>query len=395
MSSAIPNPLPATYLRGGTSKGVFINHKHLPDDRNAWAPVFLSLMGSPDAAYGRQLNGMGGGVSSLSKVMVVGPPKTAEVEVDAEYTFAQIGVRDVVVDYTGNCGNLSSIAGVFAVDEGICKPELVEDGGSYGPSSPFALARVRLWNTNTRKRVDTTFPVSRNTLEPVLNLEETTVAGVSGSASRIVLEFVSPAGTSAPAGTLLPTTHASERVKLSNGIEVTVTLMDCTNPTVLVDMEASPALFQSARGEELTALDVDLESNSELMSCLEQIRQEGARLMGLDPSAQAQPKVAIISAPRRTGDRDEDADVYVRALSMGVPHKAVPMTLGLCVGVAGSTPGTIVARHIHTRDTGFVRIRHPGGLVEVGARFDSSGHVLAASVVRTGRRLMSGAVFWD
>src|SRR6267154_5829406 len=117
--SGLANPIPASFLRGGTSKGIFINHAHLPPDRSQWDAIFLGIMGSPDAQYGRQLNGMGGGVSSLSKICVVGSPSEAQkaVRIDVEYTFAQIGVRDSIIDYSGNCGNLSSMIGVFAVDE--------------------------------------------------------------------------------------------------------------------------------------------------------------------------------------------------------------------------------------------------------------------------------------
>ncbi|EJD49534.1 DUF453-domain-containing protein [Auricularia subglabra TFB-10046 SS5] len=386
----IPNPLPAAFLRGGTSKGVFVNARHLPmDDRDAWAPVFLRLMGSPDAAYGRQLDGMGGGISSLSKVMVVGPPTTADEPVDAEYTFAQIGVRDDVVDYTGNCGNLSSVAGVFAVDEGICKPEIL-DGEA---SSEYARARVRLWNTNTRKRVDTTFPVLRASLKPVLNLEEAAIAGVPGRASQIILDFVSPAG--ARTGTLLPSGKPTETIQLDDGTEAAVTLMDCANPSVLVDLERSPSLFASQAHAPASALSLELDGDAQLMKRLELLRQEGARRMGLPPDAQAQPKIALVSGARAQHQGQED--VCVRALSMGVPHKAVPMTLGLCVGVAARVPGTVVSRHLGaSQPREFVGIQHPGGLVEVGARFNAvTGAVLSANVLRTGRRLMQGAVYWD
>jgi 2-methylaconitate cis-trans-isomerase PrpF len=120
-TSSIRNPLPATFLRGGTSKGIFLKRSDLPDDRAQWDRIFLGIMGSPDREHGRQLNGMGGGVSSLSKICVVGPPSEPRgAPVDAEYTFVQVGIRDSSIDYSGNCGNLSSMIGVFALDEGIC-----------------------------------------------------------------------------------------------------------------------------------------------------------------------------------------------------------------------------------------------------------------------------------
>jgi 2-methylaconitate cis-trans-isomerase PrpF len=178
-SAPTPNPIPATYLRGGTSKGIFLNRKYLPEDPDQWAPIFLGIMGSPDPEHRRQLNGMGGGVSSLSKVCVVGAPSDVRAAqgIDVEYTFVQVGIADSTVDYTGNCGNLSSVVGVFAVDEGLCKPRVTG-----------RRATVRAFNTNTDKLVDTTFPVADTDLTtPVLDLQEATVAGVPGKASEIVL----------------------------------------------------------------------------------------------------------------------------------------------------------------------------------------------------------------
>jgi 2-methylaconitate cis-trans-isomerase PrpF len=143
---ATPNPLPATFIRGGTSKGVFISRQHLPHDRAEWAPILLSLMGSPDPDYGRQMNGLGGGVSSLSKVMVVGPPSSSTLNVDVEYTFVQVGIRDSVVDYTGNCGNLSSMVGPFALYAGLAAPSPLDINGN-------SQTTIRALNTNTNKIV--------------------------------------------------------------------------------------------------------------------------------------------------------------------------------------------------------------------------------------------------
>lgn len=375
--SGTPNPLPASYLRGGTSKGVFINRAHLPAERAKWDRILLGLMGSPDAQYGRQLNGMGGGISSLSKVCVVGPPPPSAHEVDVEYTFVQVGIRDEQLDYSGNCGNLSSMIGVFAVDQGLCAPRVA--GG---------LGTVRSLNTNTNKIIDTTFPVSRHEElghVPELGLEQVSIAGVPGLASQIILNFVSPAG--ARTGVLLPTGKATDTIVLEDGKTIRASLVDAANPTVLVtDADLRAVLDHSddtLNLEDASVLDV-----------LEEIRQAGAARMGLDPSAQAQPKIAVISAP--TAGEDKGTHLAVRALSMSVPHKAIPISVALCIGVAARVPGTLVSELVAGADAGgkLFRIRHPGGVVDVGADVAEDGEVRSAKVMRTGKRLMEGAVWW-
>jgi 2-methylaconitate cis-trans-isomerase PrpF len=386
--SGVANPIPASFLRGGTSKGIFLNHAHLPPDRSQWDAIFLGIMGSPDAQYGRQLNGMGGGVSSLSKICVVGSSCEAQKAdgIDVEYTFAQVGIRDSIIDYSGNCGNLSSMIGVFAVDEDMCTPQISQQQG------PRTTGTVRTFNTNTNKRIDNTFFVTETESSryvPVLDGERASVAGVPGRASPILLDFVAPSG--ARTGKLLPTGRPRETVNisLSNSREVTipVSLVDATNPTVF----ASDQGLRSALGIPNNAA-IDY-AQLGVVDALEQIRQAGARLMGLDPLAQAQPKVAVLKPPPRD---DADADIVINAFSMGVLHRAVPMTVGLCLGVAACVPHTLAWEALGgRRDTNeLLRIRHPSGVVEVGAELGRSGEVTSARVMRTGRRLMKGSVWW-
>lgn len=387
--SGVANPIPASFLRGGTSKGIFLNHDHLPPDRSQWDAIFLGIMGSPDAQYGRQLNGMGGGVSSLSKICVVGSPSEAQkaAGVDVEYTFAQVGIRDSIIDYSGNCGNLSSMIGVFAVDEDLCTPQISQQQG------PRMTGTVRTFNTNTNKRIDNTFFVieteSRRYV-PVLDGERASIAGVPGRASPILLDFVAPGG--ARTGKLLPTGRPKEtvNVSLSNSREATVpvSLVDATNPTVFTSDQG----LRSALGIPHNA-PIDY-AQLGVVDALEQIRQAGARLMGLDPLAQAQPKVAVLKPPPRG---DADADIVINAFSMGVLHRAVPMTVGLCLGVAACVPHTLAWESLGggQRDANeLLRIRHPSGVVEVGAELGRSGEVTSARVMRTGRRLMKGLVWW-
>ncbi|KAF7356669.1 putative isomerase YraM [Mycena venus] len=354
------NPIPATFLRGGTSKGIFIHRDNLPIDRSEWARIFLGIMGSPDQEHGRQLNGMGGGISSLSKICVVAPasPEQQSQGIEVEYTFVQVGVRDSSIDYSGNCGNLSSMIGVWAGDEGICAP----------PPPDATRHTVRSFNTNTQKIIDTTFPVVDSVA--ALNLPEASIAGVPGKASTIVMDE-------------MRTLHVS--------------YVDATNPTIFV---GSTQLSEFLSFDEYVAGSSSAAA-TRVSDVLELIRQRGAEKMGLDPSAQAQPKIAILSAPDKA-DMAQGVDVVVHALSMGVMHRAVPMTVGLCLGVAANVHGTLgweivqQAREATGKPLGeeMVRIKHPSGLVDVGAEFFEDGTAKSAKVVRTGRRLMKGVVWW-
>jgi 2-methylaconitate cis-trans-isomerase PrpF len=386
------NPIPASFLRGGTSKGIFINRASLPEDRTHWDPIFLGIMGSPDPEHGRQLNGMGGGISSLSKICVVEKPTQAQIDegIDVVYTFVQVGIRDSSIDYSGNCGNLSSMIGVFSVDEGIglLRPERLNSTGKA--------ATVRSLNTNTNKIVETTFPIVSDTqgLTPILNLEQATVAGVPGKASQIILDFISPAG--ARTGKLLPTGNPVDYIDIKvsgNPSRLRVSLVDATNPTVFISYEDLHSVLHLD-----AAQPVDFHDDHVRIT-MESIRQRGATLMGLDPTAQAQPKIAALSPPKAD---DGDADIVIQAFSMGVLHKAVPMTVGLCLGVASGVQNTLAydivrrARKERRKESSdLITMRHAGGIVDVGAKSDSEGSVLSARVIRTGRRLMKGMVWWQ
>ena len=368
--SEVPNPLPDVgFYRGGTSKGVFIHSKYLPESPQQWPTVLNGLMGSPDPIHKRQLNGMGGGISSLSKVVVVSP--STREDTDCEYTFVQVQVDKEDLDLAGNCGNLSSVAGIFAVDAGICNARVE---GGHG--------RVRSWNTNTNKIIDTAFPVDDQG-RPCLDLPEVEVAGVSGKASKISLEFLNPGG--AMTGKLLPTGAPVDVLELPGDDLVEVSLVDATNPTVIMPYHELRILLSLSPGTRINFED------EETLRTLEAVRSAGATRMGLAP-ALAQPKVVVV----QPSDENSNEDLVVTALSMGVPHKAIPMTVGLCLGVASRIPNSVVERMLRGRtahlDRGTVVLRHPGGTVEVGALWD--GDVQSASVVRSGRRLMKGDVFW-
>ena len=388
--TGVTNPIPATFLRGGTSKGIFLNRAHLPPDQSQWDAIFLGIMGSPDAQHGRQLNGMGGGASSLSKICVVGSPSEAQkaARIDVEYTFAQVGIRDSLIDYSGNCGNLSSMIGVFAVDEGICAPRVSHGSKMTGT--------VHTFNTNTNKRIDNTFLVSERGGHwvPVLDGEQASIAGVPGRASPILLDFVDPSG--ARTGRLLPTglPQQTVHISLSSSRQVIfpVSLVDATNPTVFTDDRSLRSALSIPED-----VPIDYAAELDVADALERVRQAGAQLMGLDPLAQAQPKVAVLGRPSPPSDGGADADIVINAFSMGTLHRAVPMTVGLCLGVAACVPRTLAWDIVgdRRRDANeLLRIRHPSGVVEVGAELDSGGKVTSARVMRTGRRLMRGVVWW-
>ena len=392
----VPNPLPASFFRGGTSKGVYINRAHLPTSQRLWDTIFLGIMGSPDPIHARQLNGMGGGISSLSKICVVGPP-TQELRsrfpgLDINYTFAQVGIRDNVVDYSGNCGNLSTMIGVFALDDGICQPEgssLRED-----PKTGVTTATIRSFNENTSKLVDTTFPVRWETQTkswvPVLDLDQASQAGVPGRASQIILDFVSPGG--AGTGKLLPTGNAVDTLRIDtpskSGSSIRASLVDATNPTVFITSQDLCGILGLPPDTSIN------HSDPSVTTIVEAFRRAGAAKMGLDPRFQAQPKIAVLSPPAP----DTDADIGVRAFSMGVVHKACPATLALCLGVATKIKGSLAWDLIpssQTRDPdSLVNLKHPSGVLTVGASVDAKGEVLSARAVGTGRRLMTGFVWW-
>jgi 2-methylaconitate cis-trans-isomerase PrpF len=371
--------LRAVFMRGGTSKALMLHHRDLPGQRERWAPIFLSAMGTPDP-NGRQLDGMGGGVSSLSKVCVIGPPTHPEADVD--YTFAQVGVESATVDYGGNCGNMSSAVGPFAVDEGLV--EAVADGP----------ATVRIHNTNTHKLIVARFRIEggRAAVDGPLAID-----GVSGTGAPICVEFRDLAG--ARTGSLLPTRAALQTLSLPAGRPVRASLLDAANPCVFVD-----AADFGLCGSEPPA---DIAANGALMADLEALRLQSSILMGLAPNlasvaaSRSVPFIGLVAPPRawrtQSGiDRSAaEADIAVRMLSNGQPHRAIPITSALCVAVACRTPGTLPAQ-MCSRAAGPLRIGHASGTVVVEAEPDArQGRVLHASVYRTARRLFQGEVMYS
>ncbi len=370
------NSLPAAYYRGGTSRAIFFRQGDLPSDRAEWTKIFLGAIGSPDP-YGRQLDGLGGGISSLSKVCVVGPSSRPDADVD--YTFVAIGVRDADLDYSSNCGNMSSAVGPFAVDSKMFDVQSIGDSDGGGDN----LVTVRIYNTNTGKIINATFPVVDGEAAASGDFG---IDGVAGAGARVRLDFVRPAGSRT--GMLLPTGRAADEV---GGVRAT--LIDAGNPCCLV-----PAADLGVDG---AASARQIDADPALLARLEAVRRQAAVMMGLaataDEAPGSVPKIAFVSPPPppAAAAAAPAGDVVVRAMSVGQPHRAIPVTVALAVAAAAKLPGTTVAECLRA-DEGQegIDISHASGNLMVGAKFDSQGHLEFATVYRTARRLMEGRVFW-
>jgi 2-methylaconitate cis-trans-isomerase PrpF len=367
-------------MRGGTSKAIMFRQDNLPRDRSLWDRIFMAALGSPDP-NGRQLDGMGGGLSSLSKVCVIGPSTRPDADVD--YTFAQVAIRGGSVDYSGNCGNMSSAVGPFAVDEGLVK----SNGGE---------AVVRIHNTNTHKIIISRFAIddSRAAVEG-----DFVLPGVAGTGTPIRLDFLDPGG--AGTGKLLPTGNPLDQLELPDGW-TEASMIDAANPCVFVTAEAM--------GMSGTELPEELEANRALLARLEAIRIAASVRMSIAPAPEEAahkpsiPKVAVVTAPRDAPTLSgemlsaDSVDITIRMISLEQPHRAVPLTGAMCLAVASRIEGSLVHR-IARRPAAMdepVRIAQPSGLTVVGAsvrREGTSWHAEQATVYRTARRLMDGAIY--
>lgn len=369
---------PAVFMRGGTSRAIVFHAKDLPEEQAERDAIFLKALGSPDP-NGRQLDGLGGGISSLSKIAVVAPSGRADADVD--FTFAQVGVSDETVDYVGTCGNISSAVGPFAVDEGLVRA----DEGT---------ATVRIFNTNTGKTYHARFPVEDGAAGVNGEFE---LPGVSGAGARITLEFMDPGG--AATGKLLPSGNAVDTFEIEGIGRVEVSMVDATNPMIFV--RAKDLGLTGGEGPGL------IDAQVEVMVNLEQIRAEAAVRMGLardrreaSESVQAVPKVVLVAPPLEYIDLKgeiiaaEDCDIAARIISMGKTHRAFALTGAMCLAVAARIPGTVVHEAARGAE-GDIRLGHPSGVQTINAVVAETpdGPVAEKVIVyRTARRLMEGMV---
>lgn len=369
--------VPAVLMRGGTSKGLFLHERDLPLAGPQRDALILRLMGSPDPM---QIDGLGGTYSSTSKVIIVSASERPDC--DVEYLFGQVAVDEPRVDYAGNCGNLTSAVGPYAIEEGLV------------PAQPGDTL-VRLLNRNTGKRIDARVPTAGGEVE-VEGAHQ--IAGVPGSGARILTTYLSPGG--AVFGAVLPTGRAVDRLQVSGVGDVSVSVVDAAHPYAFVasDDLAIPS----------DATVAGLNADPVMLARLEAVRAACAVLLGrsVTPAEAATrsptvPRLVVVDPPGRWhnpsgGGTAGVVDVGVRMVSMGKVHHTCPITGAVCTAAAAWVDGTVVAALAAPRTDQPLRIGHPKGVVQASAAVRSvDGEVVVESVTvtRTARRLMAGTAY--
>lgn len=369
----------AVVMRGGTSRAVVFRPEELPEDPALRDRVILKIFGGGDP-YGRQIDGLGGATSTTSKMAIIGPSSVPDADVD--YTFGQVNVTAPMIDYGGNCGNISSAVGPYAVDEGLVR-------------TTDPVTTVRIWQTNTRKRIIAHVPTAGG----IHQVEgDYAIDGVPGTGGMIVLEFLEPGGSMTDR--LLPTGRAAESLEVPGVGVVTVSLVDAANPCVFV------------RAGDLGLVGTEMpdrvDGDPDLLRRLEAIRALAAVRMGLaatpdEATARSPgvPKIAFVSPPATYTSTaglpvaTAGVDVVGRIMSMGRLHRAYALTGAICTAVAAMVEGTLAheaARPV-AEDERTIRIGHPAGIIEAGAKVVRRGDEWIAEKVvtrRTARRLMEG-----
>ena len=368
--------LPVTILRGGTSKGVYILETDLPADKAEWEPLLLRLMGSPDK---KQIDGLGGSQSVTSKVAII--KKSDRHDADVDYTFAQVSVDKPLVSYKGNCGNISSGVGPFAIEKGLVEPK-------------EGLTSVRIYNTNTDKIIEADVVTRDGFVEYDGDFA---IAGVPGTASPVKLKFVDPAGTLGHG--LLPTGNAVDVLEVPGYGPVEVSIVDAANPLV----------FARAKDLGLTGKELpdELNANAEKLDLLEKVRGLAAVKLGLckDYTRSAWetpgiPKMTFVAeaddyvTPDGKEIKKEQIDLLSHMMSMQKTHPSYAMTGAMCTAAAAVVPGSIVQQVLaKDADTQFIRIGHPAGVLECGVDYQENGAIPVIDDTfgfRTANLLMEG-----
>jgi len=367
--------IPVVILRGGTSKGIYIKANDLPADPVQRDEVILRIFGSPDV---RQIDGLAGADPLTSKLAIIGPSSRPDADVD--YTFAQVSINERVVDYNGNCGNISSGVGPFAIDESIIKAQ-------------EPITKVRINNTNTGKMLYAEVQV-RDGKARVKG--DCVIAGVPGTGAPILMDFASTAG--AATGKVLPTGNPVDVLETKRG-PINVSIVDVANPCVFVR-----AADVNMKGTEPPAI---IDGDSDLLDCLEEIRSKCCVMIGMAKSPEdamknspAFPMVAFVAEAADYVDFTSgsiiskgDVDIVSRLMYMQVLHKTYAGTATACTGAAAKIEGTIVNQLIpRANELDVIRIGHPAGVIPVVANVDGI-KVKRAALIRTARRIMEGYVF--
>lgn len=372
-----PGELPASFMRGGTSRGLVLHARDLPREPSERDRLLLRAMGSPDP-FGRQLDGMGSGSSSTSKVCVVGPASRADADLD--YQFLQVRVEVGRVESRGNCGNMIAAVAAFAVDEG-----LVEASGDA--------ALVRIHNLNTGRLIHARVPLAEGRRR---REGDCAIPGVPGTGAPIALDFRDPGG--AITGALLPTGQPRQTLE-----GVTVSCVDAANACVFV-----PAAGLGLRGTESPEA---LAADAPTMARLTELRAAAAVAMGIQPDRDAAraermiPYLGIVAPPAACETLDgqrlapEAMDLQLRVIASGQPHRAVPLTIALCTAVAADIEGTVVRECLGPdADASALRLAMPSGVLRLAAEVDKAegGWVARGGrFERTARVLMRGVVVLD
>ncbi len=377
--------VPATYMRGGTSKGVFFNLTDLPEPAQeageARDNLLLRVIGSPDP-YGKQTDGMGGATSSTSKTVILS--KSRKHDHDVDYLFGQVAIDKAFVDWSGNCGNLTSAVGAFAVSNGLVDASKIPDNG---------VVEVKVWQVNISKTIIVHVPITHGEVQETGDFE---LDGVTFPAAEVKLEFMDPADGE---GALFPTGNLVDELDVPGVGLLSATMINAGIPTVFINA--------SEIGYDGTELQDAINSDASVLEKLETIRAYGALKMGLiqhveeAKSRQHTPKVAWVAPPKSyhaSSGKEVTADsidLLVRAMSMGKLHHAMMGTAAVAIGTAAAIPGTLVNQAAGGGQRHEVNFGHPSGTLKVGAAAERVGEdwqVTKASMSRSARVLMEGWV---
>ncbi|WP_288129677.1 2-methylaconitate cis-trans isomerase PrpF [Microbulbifer sp.] len=380
--------IPATYMRGGTSKGVFFRLQDLPEPAQvpgqARDNLLLRVIGSPDP-YGKQTDGMGGATSSTSKTVILS--KSEQPNHDVDYLFGQVSIDKPFVDWSGNCGNLTAAVGAFAINSGFVDAERIPQNG---------ICTVRIWQANIQKTIIAHVPITNGEVQETGDFE---LDGVTFPAAEVQIEFMDPAGE----GAIFPTGNLVDDLKVPadvvEGGTLKATMINAGIPTIFVNA--------ADIGYTGTELQEAINGDDKALTMFEKIRAYGAKAMGLIATVeeaaarQHTPKVAFVAAPKgyaaSSGKQVDagDIDLLVRALSMGKLHHAMMGTAAVAIGTAAAIPGTLVNLAAGGGERSVVNFGHPSGTLRVGAEAEIvNGQWTATKAImsRSARVLMEGWV---